>query len=248
MVINHSWPRFLHEIVVFARSATHIAESANNNCQKSAKSRQEPPRTIQINDDTDTPSNIHSPQLAKRSTARRGPNAGAALFTPHGFFQKYTNKWKVYKCKWGAPQKVALEIIHALIYICVRSQAMMTNQWRRWWWLLTEPTTNWSKRPVVTANRNDQSKRSIESIELAKMSRASGSLVLRGDELLLRRFLQTVNEYDENDDYDDEWWRTVRTDDKWCIHCPQTERRKHKIDRNLICELYIYIYDMVCNI
>ena len=44
------------------------------------------PRTIQINDGSNTPFNIHPPQLAKRITTRRAPNAGTAVSTPHGVF------------------------------------------------------------------------------------------------------------------------------------------------------------------
>ena len=74
MIFNEDWHRFMHSIVVFARSATHTAEFAKKYPKKTAKNLprtgKNMPRTTQINDGTDTPSNIHSPQLAKEITAR----------------------------------------------------------------------------------------------------------------------------------------------------------------------------------
>ena len=51
---------------------------------------------------TNTPSNIHSPQLVKRITVRRAPNAGAAASTPHGVFnplQAQRRPGRVWLCK-----------------------------------------------------------------------------------------------------------------------------------------------------
>ena len=62
-------------------SAQHTASFKN--LPRTAKN---PPRTIQINDGAGTPSDMHPPQIAKRITARRAPNAGAVVSTPHGVF------------------------------------------------------------------------------------------------------------------------------------------------------------------
>ena len=82
---------------VLARSATpsngqkrhtHRRICKNKTAKNLQRIVKNTPRTIQNNDGTDTPSYIHSPQLAKRITARLGPNAEAAVSTPHGIFTK----------------------------------------------------------------------------------------------------------------------------------------------------------------
>ena len=55
-------------------------------CKESPRTNKSPPRTIQINDGTDTHSSIHPPQLAKQTTACGAPNEGVAVSTPHGVF------------------------------------------------------------------------------------------------------------------------------------------------------------------
>ena len=52
-------------------------------------------RGVQIHDGTETPSNFHPPQLAKRITARRAPHAwGSAVSTRHGVFNPLRARWR----------------------------------------------------------------------------------------------------------------------------------------------------------
>ena len=55
-------------------------------CKESPRTNKSPPKTIQINDGTDTHSSIHPPQLAKQTTTCGAQTEEAAVSTPHGVF------------------------------------------------------------------------------------------------------------------------------------------------------------------
>ena len=75
----------MQQILIWGKQICQHKEGTVNELLDPAKNL---PRTIQVNDGTDTRSNIHPPQLAKQITARRTPNAGA-VFTPHVVITKW---------------------------------------------------------------------------------------------------------------------------------------------------------------
>ena len=88
MIFNSSLWRFLHLLLLFARSATHIAESAPNTAkthQETKRIRRGPYRsTVPTH-----PLTFTRHTLQNESQARQAPNAGAAVSTPHGVFDNF---------------------------------------------------------------------------------------------------------------------------------------------------------------
>ena len=71
------------------QGSAKIFKSLPRTCQDPANNL---PRTIHVNDGTDPTSHIYSSQFTKRITARQSADAGAALSTPHGVFNKLAHR------------------------------------------------------------------------------------------------------------------------------------------------------------
>ena len=131
MIFHDSWHRFLHSILVFARSATNIAEYVKTHAKHLPRTVKMPPINIQIKDGTDTPSNIHPPQFTKRITTLRSPNAGAAVSTPHGvhFENIFSYHYSVVSKNISAHTYIYIYVYILCIYFrtCILGKHMLYN-------------------------------------------------------------------------------------------------------------------------